>query len=124
MVNDNQGPNWHGSGAKPRKGGHSTAKLRYNRSMLEFEILAHGLYRPDQLDISYDPSLTMPVTAAIQEWMDVMWREKLAEAKAQNFPLYDSRLFRLIHAEAQADGKLHLVIGNTSYKEYITTRMP
>ena len=92
--------------------------------MLEFEILARGLYRPDQLAISYDPSLTMPVTAAIQEWMDVTWREKLAEAKAQNFPLYDSRLFRLIHAEALADGKLHVVVGNTSFKEFITSRMP
>ncbi len=92
--------------------------------MLEFEILARGLYRPDQLDIRYDPALRMPVTAAIQQWMDVTWQERLAEAKAQNFPLYDSQLFRLIHAEAQADGKLHLVMGNTSFKEYLTTRAP
>jgi 8-oxo-dGTP pyrophosphatase MutT (NUDIX family) len=91
--------------------------------MLEFEILARGLYRPDQLAISYDPSLVMPVTADIQEWMDVTWQEKLAEAKAQNFPLYNSQLFRLIHAEARADGKLHVVVGNTSYKEYITSRI-
>ncbi len=91
--------------------------------MLEFEILARGFYRPDQLDISYEPSLTMPVTAVIQEWMDVTWQERLAEAKAQNFPLYDSQLFRLIHAEAQADGKLHVVVGNTSYKEYLTSRI-
>ncbi|HEV7235530.1 MAG TPA: NUDIX hydrolase [Ktedonobacteraceae bacterium] len=91
--------------------------------MLEFEILARGLYRPDQLAISYDPSLTMPVTLAIQSWMDIVWLRQLGEAKAQNFRLYDSQLFRLIHAEARADGKLYVVVGNTSYKEYATSRI-
>ncbi len=49
--------------------------------MLEFEILARGLYRPDQLDITYDPSLRMPATPAIQEWMDILWEQKLALAR-------------------------------------------
>src|SRR5579864_7054867 len=92
--------------------------------MIEFEILARGLYRPDQLRITYDPSLRMPVTPAIQHWMDDYWERKLAMAKAQDYPLFDAPLYRYISAESRADGTLHLVLGDTSYKEYVTTRAP
>src|SRR5437763_2167416 len=92
--------------------------------MLEFEILAHGLYRPDQLDISYNPSLHMPTTPTIQAWMDILWEQKLALAREQKIPLFDAPLFRCIKAEAKPDGTLHLVLGDTGYKEYVTTRVP
>jgi len=92
--------------------------------MIEFEILARGLYRPDQLEIFYDPSLRMPTTPTIQAWMDTLWQEKLAMARRQGFPLYDSQLFRLVSAEAQAGGCLRIVLGSTSYKQYTTTRVP
>jgi len=124
--------------------------------MIEFEILARGLYRPDQLAITYDPSLRMPTTPAIQQWMDTLWQQKLAIAQEKNIPLYDSKLFRLVHVETRhaarqgnitpvgageerrGEGtlgspwggkgneppRLHLIFGNTSYKEYVTTREP
>ena len=92
--------------------------------MFEFEILVKGLYRPDQLYITYDPSLSMPITQSIQQWMDTLWQEKLAIAHEKGFPLFDAPLFRLIHTESRPDGTLHLVLGNTSYKEYVTTRVP
>jgi 8-oxo-dGTP pyrophosphatase MutT (NUDIX family) len=92
--------------------------------MLEFEILARGLYRAEQLDITYDPSLSMPHTPAIQAWMDSLWQQKLAIARKKGFPLFDAPLFRLITTESRLDGILHLVLGNTSYKEYVTTRVP
>ena len=123
--------------------------------MIEFEILARGLYRPDQLAMTYDPSLRMPTTPAIQQWMDTLWQQKLAIAQEKNIPLYDSKLFRLVHVETRHDAKpeysrgdplrspwkegalgspwggksnepprLHLIFGNTSYKEYVTTREP
>ena len=106
--------------------------------MREFEILARGLYRPDQLEITYDPSLSMPTSPAIQEWMDTLWQQKLATAQQKSIPLYDAPLFRLIHAETRpntqhkntlvppvgAGDGLHLILGNTSYKEYVTTREP
>jgi len=152
--------------------------------MIEFEILARGLYRPDQLAITYDPSLRMPTTPAIQQWMDTLWQQKLAIAQEKNIPLYDSKLFRLIHVETRHAGRqgnitpvgageerrgegipgsppdgggrvgasptptfhngehrpeysrgdplrspwgeeiLYLIFGNTSYKEYVTTREP
>src|SRR5436305_3995132 len=92
--------------------------------MLEFEILAHSLYRPDQLDISYNPSLHMPTTPTIQAWMDILWEQKLALAREQKIPLFDAPLFRWIKAEAKPDGTLHLVLGDTGYKEYVTTRVP
>src|SRR5947209_20327448 len=94
------------------------------KAMLEFEILAHGLYRPDQLDITYDPSLCMPTSPAIREWMDTLWQQKLATAQQKGVPLFDSQLFRLASSAARADGTLQLVLGNTSYKEYVTTREP
>jgi 8-oxo-dGTP pyrophosphatase MutT (NUDIX family) len=92
--------------------------------MLEFEILARGLYRPDQLDISYDPALTMPTSLAISAWMDTFWQQKLAKAHEQHIPLFDAPLFRFISAASRPDGTLHLVLGNTGYKEYVTTRVP
>ena len=92
--------------------------------MLEFEILARGLYRPDQLDITYDPSLRMHTSPAIQEWMDTLWQQKLATAQKKAVPLFDSQLFRLVSTKAREDSTLYLVLGNTSYKEYVTTREP
>ena len=92
--------------------------------MLEFEILACGLYRPDQLDITYDPSLRMHISPAIQEWMDTLWQQKLDTAQKKAVPLFDSQLFRLVSTEAREDSTLYLVLGNTSYKEYVTTREP
>lgn len=92
--------------------------------MLEFEILARGLYRPDQLDITYDPSLRMHTSPAMQAWMDTLWQQKLDTAQKKAVPLFDSQLFRLVSIGTRADGSLHLVLGNTSYKEYVTTREP
>src|SRR6266852_1244811 len=92
--------------------------------MLEFEILARGLYRPDQLDIIYDPTLRMPTNPTIQAWMDSLWEQKLAIAQTQKIPLFDAPLFRFIEAESKPDGTLHLVLGDTGYKEYVTTRVP
>ncbi len=92
--------------------------------MLEFEILARGLYRPNHLDITYEPSLRMPINPTIEEWMDRLWQQKLAIAHEKSIPLFDAPLFRLIHTESRPNGTLHLVLGNTSYKEYVTTRVP
>ncbi len=92
--------------------------------MLEFEILAQGLYRPDQLAITYDPSLRMPTDPTIQAWMDTLWEQKLALAHEKGIPLFDAPLFRLIEAESRPGGTLRLVLGDTGYKEYVTTRVP
>jgi len=92
--------------------------------MLEFEILARGLYQPDQLCITYDPSLRMHITRALQNWMNGFWESKLAFAKEQGYPLFDAPLYRYISAESRADGTLHLKLGDTSYREYVTTRAP
>lgn len=90
--------------------------------MLEFEIVAHGLYRPAQLTIDYDPAQRMPVTTEIQAWMDDLWQLKLAQAQQQGLRLFDAPLFRFIAAHSTMDGYLHLTLGDTGYKEYVTTR--
>ncbi len=90
--------------------------------MLEFEIVARGLYYPDQFVIDYNPTRHMPVTTEIQAEMDELWQQKLALAHQQGQRLFDAPLFRFIAATTQSDGSLHLVLGNTSYKEYVTTR--
>src|SRR5258708_12958932 len=92
--------------------------------MLEFEILARGLYQPAQLDITYDPSLRMPTDPTMQRWMDTLWQEKLTLAQQKNIPLFDAPLFCLVEAEAKAGGTLRLLLGDTGYKEYVTTRVP
>src|SRR5713101_2588686 len=93
-------------------------------AMLEFEILARGLYRPEQLDITYDPSLRMPIHPAMQSWMDTLWEQKLVIAREKGIPLFDAPLFRLVEAESKPGGTLRLVLGDTGYKEYVTTRVP
>jgi len=92
--------------------------------MLEFEILAHGFYRPDQLEITCNPSLRMPASPPVQAWMDSLWEQKLATARELHIPLFDAPLFRFIAVEARHDGTLHLLLGDTGYKEYVTTRVP
>src|SRR6266571_4517381 len=92
--------------------------------MLEFEILARGLYRPDQLDITYDSSLRMATNPTIQAWMDILWEQKLALAREKKIPLFDAPLFRFIEAESKSNGTLRIVLGDTGYKEYVTTRVP
>src|SRR5215469_1789057 len=91
--------------------------------MVEFEIVARGLFGPNQLVMSYDPSLHMTISPEIQTWMDTFWQERLAQAKTQGTRLFDAPLFRFVEA-AIHDGNLHIVVGDTSYKEYVTTRIP
>lgn len=92
--------------------------------MLEFEIVARGFYRPDQVSMEYDPALRMPVTPQIQVWMDALWQEKLQLAKETGVRLFEAPLFRFIEATARDDGTLHMLVGDTTYKEYVTTRVP
>jgi 8-oxo-dGTP pyrophosphatase MutT (NUDIX family) len=92
--------------------------------MLEFEILARGLFRPDQLIITYNPALRMPTSPAIQQWVDSLWSQKLAEAQERGILLFDAPLYRFVDAETSANGTLHLTLGDTGYKEYVTTRVP
>src|SRR2546421_2352618 len=91
--------------------------------MVEFEIVAQGLFRPHQLVMSYDPSLHMTISPETQAWMVTFWQQKLAQAKAQGTRLFDAPLFRFVEASVE-DSTLHIVVGDTSYKEYVTTRVP
>src|SRR5260370_1207900 len=91
--------------------------------MIEFEIVAQGLFRSDQLVISYDPSLRMTISPEVQTWMDTFWQQKLVQAKAQSTRLFDAPLFRFVKTSVE-DGILYIVVGDTSYKEYVTTRVP
>ncbi|HEY4386420.1 MAG TPA: NUDIX hydrolase [Ktedonobacteraceae bacterium] len=91
--------------------------------MLEFEILARGYYRPEQLAIAYQPSLRMPQTPEIQQWMDILWEQKLVQARRNQTRLFDAPLFRLVELSSSS-AQLSLVLGDTSYKEYVTTRVP
>lgn len=93
-------------------------------TMREYEILARGVFRPDQLIITYRPALRMPTSPAIQAWMDSLWARRLAEAQERGVPLFDAPLYRFVDVEAQEDGNLHVTLGDTGYKEYVTTRAP
>ncbi|GHO69189.1 hypothetical protein KSC_080810 [Ktedonobacter sp. SOSP1-52] len=89
--------------------------------MLEFEILAQGCFPADKVDILYQPEERMPMTPAIQAWMDALWEERLSQARALNKRLFDAPLYRLVGAETTGE-RLTLHLGDTSYKEYVTTR--
>ncbi len=92
--------------------------------MLEFEIIAQGIYQPDQLTVQYDPTLHISLSSQAQTWMDTFWDEQLRQAVLRNTKLFDAPLFRYINAHPGPDHSLHLTLGNTSYKEYVTTRTP
>ena len=92
--------------------------------MLEFEIIIQGLYRPNQLTIQYDPNSHISVAPQTQIWMDEFWQEQLQQARLQNKRLFDAPLFRYVDAQSSTDQSLHLTLGDTSYKEYVTTRTP
>ncbi len=90
--------------------------------MVEFEIMAQGLYAAEQVHVSYDPTQVLPHTQKIQDWMDMYWQQKLQSARERGIPLFDAPLFRLLSATSQDDQTLAIHLGNTSYKEYVTTR--
>jgi len=90
--------------------------------MIEFEIVARGLYRPEQLVIDYDPALRMPITEKLQAWMDDLWEQKLAVAREQGTLLFDAPIFRFVSASSRSDDRLHLVLGDTCYKQYVVSR--
>ena len=92
--------------------------------MIEFELLAHGCYRPDQVVMKYNPTRRMTITPEIQAWMDIVWEQRLAQARERGTPLFDAPLFRYVDAASHPDGTLHVVVGDTSYKEYVTSRTP
>jgi 8-oxo-dGTP pyrophosphatase MutT (NUDIX family) len=92
--------------------------------MIKFSIIARGLYRPEQLVIHYDPALRMPITAEMRIWMDELWEKWLTQARANGTRLFEAPLFRYIGAVSNADGTLSLTLGDTTYKEYVTTRIP
>lgn len=92
--------------------------------MIEFEILVSGLYRPDQVVVGYDPTQRVTVAPNVQAWMDTFWEKKLVQARAKGTRLFDAPLFRLLEARPQSDGMLYVHTGDTSYKEYVTTRVP
>jgi 8-oxo-dGTP pyrophosphatase MutT (NUDIX family) len=94
------------------------------KEMIEFEILNSGLYRSDQVVVRYDPTQHLTVSAETRAEMNAFWLEKLAQAKRKGTRLYDAPLFRLVEARTDEDGILRVLAGNTSYKEYVTTREP
>jgi NTP pyrophosphohydrolases containing a Zn-finger, probably nucleic-acid-binding len=91
--------------------------------MLQFNILAQGLFRQEQLTVEYDPTYRLHVTPAEQAWIEQCWQEKLAQAKQQHNLLFDGPLYRFRTVRVSPDQQqLHLALGNTTYKEYATTR--
>ena len=92
--------------------------------MLEFELLAQGFYRADQLIISYDPTQRIAYTPEEGAWMDAYWHEQLQQAQKRDSRLFDAPLFRFVSIQTQTAEELHLLVGDTSYKEYVTTRHP
>lgn len=90
--------------------------------MLEFEILARGLYQPEDLHISYQPDQFLQFGCELQEWMEQFWQEKLRQARQSNSLLFDAPLYRLVSVRQATGQALQLTLGQTSYKEYVVTR--
>jgi hypothetical protein len=92
--------------------------------MLEFEVIARGIYHTGQVQIEDHPDRRMPSTPQIQDWIEQYWQERLVAAKQRGTLLFNAPLFRFEKASPQIDGTLVLTLGRTSYQEYVTTRVP
>lgn len=92
--------------------------------MLEFDILARGMYRPEQLQSVYQPEQRLHLPPEVQTWVERRWQKKLLEAKQQQRPLFDAPLYRFVAAESADERTLQLTLGDTSYREYVITREP
>jgi 8-oxo-dGTP pyrophosphatase MutT (NUDIX family) len=92
--------------------------------MSEFEILAKGLYRPEQLQITYQPDQVLRFSVEQQAEMEHVWQTKLLQAKQQQRLLFDAPLYRLIATQQTSAESIQLTLGDTSYKEYVITREP
>ncbi|GCE26623.1 hypothetical protein KDA_21070 [Dictyobacter alpinus] len=90
--------------------------------MFEFEILARGVYRPEDLQITYQSSQRLLFHVEQQASMDELWQQKLQQAQQQQRLLFDAPLYRFIDAQSGASNTLALMLGDTSYKEYVLTR--
>ncbi|WP_151755891.1 NUDIX hydrolase [Dictyobacter vulcani] len=90
--------------------------------MFEFEILVRGLYRQPDLRIAYQPDQRLLLPGEQQARLDLRWQEQLQQARQQQRLLFDAPLYRFIDVQAQPDNTLALTLGETSYKEYVTTR--
>jgi hypothetical protein len=90
--------------------------------MLEFEILARGLWRREQVKLDYQPEQRLPLTEEGATWIETRWQEKLKQARERGTPLYDAPLFRFVEISASSANELCLLVGETGYKEYVTTR--
>ncbi|GCF09264.1 NUDIX hydrolase [Dictyobacter arantiisoli] len=91
--------------------------------MLEFEVLARGLYRPEQLEIEYQAQQRLQFAPELQAALDSDWQNQLQQASQQQRLLFDAPLYRLLSVPpAHTSDRLHLILGDTSYKEYVTTR--
>jgi 8-oxo-dGTP pyrophosphatase MutT (NUDIX family) len=91
--------------------------------MLEFAIIARGLYKPEQVIVDYRPELRMVATSETRQWMEQQWQRSLLQARERGTRLFDAPLFRFVEAKTADDGMLRLVVGDTGYKEYVTTRI-
>ena len=92
--------------------------------MLDFEFLVRGCFAPDQIVIHYNPALHIELTDELRSEIERIWQEKLMQSQQQSFQLFDGKLFRMVDEEQLADSALHIVLGDTSYKEYVATRTP
>jgi 8-oxo-dGTP pyrophosphatase MutT (NUDIX family) len=92
--------------------------------MSEFEVLAHGLYRPEQLQIIYQPDQILRFSVEQQAAMEHVWQIKLLQARQQARLLFDAPLYRLLASQQTNSQRIQLTLGDTSYKDYVTTREP
>ena len=92
--------------------------------MLEFEFLVRGCFTPNEIVVNYLPELHLLLADDLRSEMERIWQQKLVQAQQQGFRLFDGKLFRMEEVEQAADQTLHILLGNTGYKEYVATRTP
>jgi len=86
----------------------------------DFEILAAGSWRPDQVEGLWEERATRRTNPRIEVEIANAWARSQDDASAAGATLYDGAVCRLLRFEASPD-LLRVVFGPTSYRAFLGT---
>jgi 8-oxo-dGTP pyrophosphatase MutT (NUDIX family) len=87
-----------------------------------FNILARGLWNPENIKVNYSGEFSAKITERISHFIDEKWNLAKCKAEETGQELFSSDLVRL-KGFYESNNDLILNIGETTYKEYVGTNL-
>jgi 8-oxo-dGTP pyrophosphatase MutT (NUDIX family) len=92
--------------------------------LLDFKILSEESFKQADIEITYaaGSSNAMTKDSVTETLIEENWSATVRKATKRQVKIFDGMLFRLKNVTVTSGNKLFLELGDTNYKEYITTR--